>query len=175
MYNGHIWQTTFKINCSKNLSLCSGSNVEVLQTQKCEHDNQSSSMPIFCGPHWLNDKRKLEQKLAFESPWWSSLPKKERDRFDVVEEEQFEDFTGWKCKHGGRLRITKRNWLDRKEEWSYGYHWLKLQKMQKMWDKKWFEKPRMFRVKEIWSTSECLEERRVVGGLHWWGKKAKIG
>ena len=69
MYNGHIWQTTFKINCSKNLSLCSGSNVEVLQTQKCEHDNQSSSMPIFCGPHWLNDKRKLEQKLAF----WKSL------------------------------------------------------------------------------------------------------
>ena len=32
----------------------------------------------------------------------------------------------------------------------------------------------MFRVKEIWSTTGCTEERRVIGGFHWLGRK-KIG
>ena len=64
-------------------------------------------------------RENCEQKLGFESPWWSPpSQKKERDRFDVVEEEQFEDFTGWKCKHGGTSRITKRNWLDGEPECS---------------------------------------------------------
>ena len=47
-----------------------------------------------------------------------------------------------------------------------GYHWLKLKKNT---IRKRFEKPRMFRAKEIWSTSGCLVERRVVGGFHWLG------
>ena len=29
----------------------------------------------------------------------------------------------------------------------------------------------MFRVKEIWSTTGCTEERRVIGGFHWLGRK----
>ena len=160
MYNGHIWQTTFKINCSKNLSLCSGSNVEVLQTQKCEHDNQSSSMPIFCGPHWLNDKRKFEQKLAFwkslvtSSMLWrrGSLRTSLVENANMGEHQELQSATGWT----ENLSVV------------LGHHWLKLQKMQI----KWFEKPRMFRVKEIWSTTGCTEERRVIG-FHWLGKTQK--
>ena len=29
----------------------------------------------------------------------------------------------------------------------------------------------MFRVKEIWSTTGCTEDRRVIGGFHWLGRK----
>lgn len=124
MYNGYIWQTTFKIKCTKNLSLM----VQMWMVYK--HKNVHTIIKASVWQFFADLIAFWEKTL--ESPWWSSLRKKERDRFNVMEEGQFEDFTGWKCKHGGTSRITKRNWLDGEEECScrISLH-LKLQKCKK--------------------------------------------